>query len=175
MRQDSSPPKHSEPRIETRCFSWVAFRGAKAACSIRGSPSDWECESDLSDFHVVRQDFSPTEQGFAREITDISLPVHTITATSTASPTSSLRPTPTATVTPTSTITPTSECTNTLRFVTLAYLNSGIQLSYDTPYDLSRFVVAGKLTLSNLKVCVNGRETLDYAVDLAGIVFVLGK
>jgi hypothetical protein len=57
----------------------------------------------------------------------------------------------------------------------LAYLNSGIQLSYDTPYDLSRFVVEGKLTLSNLKVCVNGREPLDYAVDLAGIVFVLGK
>lgn len=36
-------------------------------------------------------------------------------------------------------------------------------------------MVEGKLTLSNLKVCVNGREPLDYAVDLAGIVFVLGK
>ncbi len=134
-----------EMRIEIRCFSRVAFRGAKAACSIRESPSDWGYESDLPDFHVLRQDFSPPKQGFTREITDISLPVHMITATSTASPTSSSRPTSTTIVMPTSTITPTPECNNTLRFVTLAYLNSGIQLSYDTPYDLSRFVVEGKI------------------------------
>jgi len=66
VRQDSSPPKHSEPRIETRCFSWVAFRGAKVICSIRGSPSDWGCESDLSDFLTVRQDSSPPKHSEPR-------------------------------------------------------------------------------------------------------------
>ena len=61
LRQDFSPTKNNEPRIEARGFSWVAFRGAKAAYSIRGSPSDWGYESDLPDFHDLRQDFSPTE------------------------------------------------------------------------------------------------------------------
>ncbi len=34
-------------------------RGAKAACSVRESPSDWRNESDLSDFHVLRRGFIP--------------------------------------------------------------------------------------------------------------------
>jgi len=37
------------------------FRGAEAACSVCGSPSDWRNESALADFHELRQDFSPTK------------------------------------------------------------------------------------------------------------------
>ena len=55
---------NSEQLIETRCFSRVVVRRAKAACSIYESPSDWRSESDLPDFHVVRQDFSPMKRGF---------------------------------------------------------------------------------------------------------------
>lgn len=32
---------------------------AKAACSVQTSPSGWHNESDLYDFHELRQDFSP--------------------------------------------------------------------------------------------------------------------
>ncbi|HQV94821.1 MAG TPA: hypothetical protein PLA27_11540 [Anaerolineales bacterium] len=38
------------------------IRGAEAACSVHGSPSGWRKESDLSDFHVLRQGFSPPNQ-----------------------------------------------------------------------------------------------------------------
>jgi hypothetical protein len=33
--------------------------GAKAACSPHGSPSGWRNKSDSSDFHELRQGFSP--------------------------------------------------------------------------------------------------------------------
>ena len=32
------------------------IRWAEAACSAHGSPSGWRKESDLSDFHELRQD-----------------------------------------------------------------------------------------------------------------------
>jgi len=38
------------------------FRGAKAACSVHGSPSGWRKKSDLSDFHKLMQGFSPPNQ-----------------------------------------------------------------------------------------------------------------
>ena len=34
--------------------------GAKAACSVHGSPLGWYNESASADFHELRQDFSPT-------------------------------------------------------------------------------------------------------------------
>jgi len=35
--------------------------GAEAACSVHGSPAGWCNESDLSDFHELRQGFIPSE------------------------------------------------------------------------------------------------------------------
>jgi len=35
-------------------------------------------------------------------------------------------------------------------------LNSGLQLAYDTPYDLSQFLAEDELTLPKLKVFVRG-------------------
>ena len=34
-------------------------RGAKAACSVRGSPAGWRNESASADFHELRQGFIP--------------------------------------------------------------------------------------------------------------------
>ncbi len=126
---------------------------------------------------AVQTNPAPVQQAGFTEFTETPLPSPPVTATLTASLTSTNTPPPTST--PTSTITPTPECANTLRFVALAHLTSGIQLSYDTPYDLSLFLADGKLNLPNLKVYVNGVETLEYAAYLVGSntnrLFVLGK
>ena len=38
---------------------YCLYRGAKAACSVHGSPSGWHNKSVETDFHELRQDFSP--------------------------------------------------------------------------------------------------------------------
>jgi mycoredoxin len=38
---------------------YCLYRGAKAACSVHGSPSGWHNKSVSTDFHELRQDFSP--------------------------------------------------------------------------------------------------------------------
>lgn len=40
------------------CFAGLTHR-VRAACSVRGSPSGWGTESDLSDFYVLRRGFIP--------------------------------------------------------------------------------------------------------------------
>jgi len=45
-------------RLQIAVF-YCLYRGAKAACSVHGSPSGWHNKSVSTDFHELRQDFSP--------------------------------------------------------------------------------------------------------------------
>ena len=51
----------NEKRSPTECQRW-----AKATCSVRGSPSGWRNESNLFDFHELRQGFIPPIQNEKR-------------------------------------------------------------------------------------------------------------
>ncbi|MEO8358149.1 MAG: hypothetical protein ABI621_19770 [Chloroflexota bacterium] len=46
----------------------LGLSGAEAACSVHGSPAGYRAESDLSDFHELRQGFSPPNHRAARKI-----------------------------------------------------------------------------------------------------------
>jgi hypothetical protein len=45
-------------RLQIAVF-YCLYRGAKAACSVHGSPSGWHNKSVSTDFHELRRDFSP--------------------------------------------------------------------------------------------------------------------
>jgi hypothetical protein len=90
------------------------------------------------------------------EITNTSLPSHTVTATFTASPTSTLTPTPANTATPTPTFTPIATCIDMLTKPVVAHLSEGVQVSVIAPFELSLYVQSGQFAIPGLQVFVDG-------------------
>lgn len=95
-------------------------------------------------------------------------PTYTASLPSTNTPTYIQNQSVNPTITLTPTITSTPECTNSLVFYRVAFFNSNVQLSYDTPFDLSQKrtfeneKLTANLTIPDLRVVRNGIEISDY-------------
>lgn len=106
-----------------------------------------------------------------------------MTPTTTCTPTfTPLLPSPTPTIavaTRAPSVTPTPTCTYSLEFYAVAYLNNGTQISYNTPYDLARFLTDDFLDIPGLTVYRNDVPTQGYRAYLAGNnpqrLFLLGN